>query len=213
MADTADDLKPGDIRLPAAGEGQVIGLFGGSFNPPHGGHVHVSNEALKRCGLDQIWWLVTPGNPLKDHSQLAPLKERLAMCRALSTDRRVRVTAFEAAHELSYSAQTIELLLTLRPRQHFVWVMGADNLAGFHHWRDWRRIAESLPIVIVDRPGSTLSFLSAKAAIALARHRIDESDAELIGRMRPPAWTFLHAPRNSLSSTAIRKAREKAGAG
>lgn len=198
------------MRLPPAGDRQVIGLFGGSFNPPHEGHVHVSEVALKRAGLDQVWWLVTPGNPLKDHGELAPLGERVRMARSMITHPRIRVTAFEAAHGLSYTAETLAVIRRMRPRLEFVWIMGADNLAGFHRWQDWQAIAASVPIVVVDRPGSTLSFLSARAAIRLARHRIDESDASLIGRVKPPAWTFIHAPRIALSSTAIRNAANSA---
>ncbi len=199
--------QPADaLNIPPVGDGLKIGLFGGSFNPPHAGHVQVSELALVRAGLDRVWWVVTPGNPLKDHAQLAPLEQRIAASRAMISHPRITVTAFEARRRVRYTADTLELLARLRPRARFVWVMGADNLAGFHRWQNWREIAASVPILIVDRPGSTLSFLSAPAAIALARYRIDESDASLLPYMRPPAWTFIHGPRSPLSSSAIRNA-------
>ncbi len=199
------------MRIPPIENGMTVGLFGGSFNPPHPGHVQVSELALVRAQLDRLWWLVTPGNPLKDHSQLAPLEERVAACRQMIRHPRIAVTAFEARHRVRYTADTLALITRIRPRVRFIWVMGADNLAGFHRWQNWREIAAMVPIMIIDRPGSTLSFLSAPAAIALARYRVDETDAELLAFMRPPAWTFVHGPRSPLSSSAIRDASGTSG--
>lgn len=192
------------LKMPVAGEGQAIGLFGGSFNPPHEGHLNLCDLALKRLELDQLWWIVTPGNPLKDTSRLAPLEERIRQCRAMITHPKIRVTAFEAQYRVRYTADTLRLVKKLRPRNEFVWLMGADNLADFHRWQDWREIADMMPIAVIDRPGSTLSYHSAQASIALSQFRIDEDDARLLHRMKAPAWTFLHGPRSSLSSTAIR---------
>ena len=192
------------LRLPPAFRGQRVGLFGGSFNPPHEGHVHVSEIALARLGLDRLWWLVTPGNPLKSHDELRPLAERVALCEAITAHPRIAVTAFEAAVSTRYTADTLAEVRRRRPGVRFVWVMGADNLAGFHRWERWREIAAAIPVAVVDRPGSTLSHTGAPAAVALARARVDESDARLLPFMDPPAWTFLHGPRSSLSSTAIR---------
>jgi nicotinate-nucleotide adenylyltransferase len=197
------------MRLPHVEDGQSVALFGGSFNPPHMGHVHVSETALTRGQIDQVWWLVTPGNPLKDHSELAPLARRIRWCREIIDHPRIKVTAFEARYHLAYTEETLRLLKRLRPRVNFIWLMGADNLAGFHHWQNWQQIARMMPVMVIDRPGSTLSYLSAQAAIALARYRIDETDAELLARMKPPAWTFIHAPRSPLSSTAIRRAQKR----
>ena len=199
------------LRFPHVEDGQTVGLFGGSFNPPHMGHVHVSETALVRGQLDQVWWLVTPGNPLKDHSELAPLAERIRKCREIANHPKIRITAFEARYRLKYTEETLQLLTKLRPNVKFVWLMGADNLASFHKWQNWRKIAEMMPIMVVDRPGSTLSYRSARAAIALSRYRVDESDSELLARMKPPAWTFVHGPRSPLSSTAIRKAGRHPG--
>lgn len=189
----------------------AVGLFGGSFNPPHSGHALVCETALRRLHLDQIWWIVTPGNPLKDTSGLAPLAERISMSQALARDPRIRVTAFEASHRIRYTADTLELISRRYPDTHFVWVMGADNLKNFHQWQRWRTIALTFPIAVIDRPGSTLSYLSSRLAIAFSKARVDESDARMLARMRPPAWTFIHGPRSSLSSTALRACQSAGG--
>lgn len=196
-------------RLPHAESGMRIGLFGGSFNPPHEGHVHVSKLALQRAELDQVWWLVTPGNPLKDHSILAPLDDRIEQSLEITDHPRIKITAFEAAHNVRYTADTLGLIKRYRPNLKFVWIMGADNLAGFHRWQAWRTIAGLMPLLVIDRPGSTLSFLSAPAAIALSRYRVDEDDAPLLAGLDPPAWTFVHGPRNLLSSTQLRRGAEQ----
>jgi nicotinate-nucleotide adenylyltransferase len=198
-----------DLRFPFATSGQHIGLFGGSFNPPHDGHMLVAETAIKRLALDQLWWMVTPGNPLKSSSELKSLAERLALSRAMSPSPKVRVTAFEAAMPSRYSADTIALIQKRNPGVHFVWIMGADNLKHFHHWERWVDIARRIPIAVIDRPGSTLSFLSSPMALRFARARIDESDAEHLAAMNAPAWTFLHGPRSSLSSSLLR-ARQNA---
>ena len=192
------------MRMPVAGDGQKIGLFGGSFNPPHEGHLNLCDLAIKRLELDQIWWMVTPGNPLKDTSELAPLEERVKKCRAMISHPRIKITAFEAKYKVRFTADTLRIVQLLRPRNDFVWLMGADNLADFHRWQDWREIANMMPIAVIDRPGSTLSYHSSQASIALSQYRIDESDASLLSHMRPPVWTFLHGPRSSLSSTQLR---------
>jgi nicotinate-nucleotide adenylyltransferase len=197
------------LRMPVVGDGQKVGLFGGSFNPPHEGHLNLCDLALKRLELDQLWWIVTPGNPLKDVSQLAPLEERIRLCRAMISNPKIRVTAFEARYKVRYTADTLKLVKAKRPRNDFVWLMGADNLADFHRWQDWRDIADMMPIAVIDRPGSTLSYHSAQASIALSKYRIDEDDARLLAHLKPPAWTFLHGPRSSLSSTQLRAAAKK----
>jgi len=192
------------LRFPSAGDGARIGLFGGSFNPPHEGHLHLCELALRRLKLDQIWWMVTPGNPLKDISELPPLADRIRLSQKIIRDPRIKVTAFEACHRVRFTADTVDLLKRRQPRKKFVWLMGADNLAGFHQWQNWRKIMQSLPIAVIDRPGSTLAYRSAQAALAFWRFRIDEGDAPMLADMKPPAWTFIHGPRNSLSSTLLR---------
>lgn len=193
------------LRMPHTEKGMAVGLFGGSFNPPHAGHALVAETALRRLRLDQLWWIVTPGNPLKETGALAPLSERIALSEAGVKDPRIQVTAFEAGYHFRYTADTIKLVQSRNRGVDFVWLMGADSLRGFHRWERWREIAQSVPIAVFDRPGSTLSFLSSKMAITFARARVDEADAPALARMRPPAWTFIHGPRSSLSSTELRR--------
>jgi nicotinate-nucleotide adenylyltransferase len=192
------------LAMPHVERGMVVGLFGGSFNPPHPGHLLVAEIALKRLGLDQLWWMVTPGNPLKSRSVLLPLAERLALSRDLARDPRIKITAFEDRLKTSYTAHTLAHVVARNPGVRFVWIMGADSLKTFHRWQKWREIADLVPIAVVDRPGATLSFLSSPAARALSFARVDENAARSLGLRPPPAWTFIHGPRSSLSSTAIR---------
>lgn len=192
------------LKLPHCEPGNRIALFGGSFNPPHSGHRLVASTALKRLDLDQVWWLVTPGNPLKSHAGLAPLEKRLRAVRALVDHPRMKVTAHEVVLGSSYTARTVKALCARRPGVRFVWLMGADNLASFHHWRDWRSILGAVPLAIVDRPGASLSVLSSPMAKAFERSRLPEENAVLLPEMAPPAWTFLHAPLDPASSTQFR---------
>ena len=183
-----------------------IGLFGGTFNPPHEGHRLASLAALKRLGLDCIWWLVTPGNPLKDNAGLPALERRMAAAQALAAHPAILVTGFERELGARYSFETIAALKQRCPGVHFVWIMGADNLAGFHRWQHWRRIARMLPICVIDRPGATLRAVHGRAAAVLAPARRDESDGRLLPLKRAPAFMFLHGPRSAQSSTALRRA-------
>lgn len=192
--------------MPHAERGMAVGLFGGSFNPPHEGHLLVAEIALRRLGLDQLWWMVTPGNPLKSRSELALLGDRLAMSEKLIDDPRIKITAFEKTLGGSYTADTLAFVKAKNPLVHFVWVMGADSLKTFHHWQKWQTIASTFPIAVIDRPGATLSFLSSKMARTFDYARVDEDDAGTLWKRRAPAWTFIHGPRSALSSTAIRAA-------
>jgi nicotinate-nucleotide adenylyltransferase len=194
------------LVMPHVERGMVVGLFGGSFNPPHQGHLLVAEIALRRLGLDQLWWMVTPGNPLKSRTELTPLAERLKACEQLATDPRIKVTAFEKTLGTSYTARTLEYIRSRNPAVHFVWIMGADNLAGFHRWQRWQKIATTFPIAVIDRPGSTLAYLSSKMARTFDYARVDEDDAGVLWQKRAPAWTFIHGPRSTLSSSAIRAA-------
>jgi nicotinate-nucleotide adenylyltransferase len=198
----------GYVRLPPFAAGQTIGLLGGSFNPPHRGHVLASHLALTRARLDRLWWLATPGNPLKSSADLAALRARIDAAQALARDPRVAVTGFESEIGSRYTADTLRYLSARAPGARFVWIMGADNLAQFHRWRDWREIAVSVPILVVDRPGASFAALSAQAAQALARWRRPESAAGRLAQMKAPAWIFLHGPRSSASSTALRQGRQ-----
>lgn len=198
------------IRVPPAVAGQRIGLFGGSFNPPHRAHVAVSEAVMKRLGLDAVWWIVTPGNPLKSHGDLAPLEDRLAACRRLVTNPRIRITALEADLGSTATVVTLSFLKQRFPGVHFVWVMGGDNLAGFHRWTAWRRIARLLPFVVADRPQWRLQALSAPAARALARFRVPDSGAAGLALRTPPAWLYLTLRLSAESSTEIRAGRHPA---
>ena len=194
--------------MPHVEKGMQVGLFGGSFNPPHAGHALVAEIALRRLALDQLWWMVTPGNPLKNSHELAPLAERLRLSEGLAANPRIKVTAFEASHHLRYTADTLALIHAKNPGVDFVWIMGADNLRDFHRWQRWRQIAMTFPVAVIDRPGATLSFLSSVVAKTFAYARVDEADAPRLARMKPPAWTFIHGPRSLLSSSAIRAQRK-----
>jgi nicotinate-nucleotide adenylyltransferase len=198
-------LHPARIkaRPPHAGPGQAIGLLGGSFNPPHAAHRLISEVALKRLGLDKVWWIVSPGNPLK-RRQPAPLAERMRLCRAVATNPHIVITDFEADLPSPYSASTLAFLKSRSPLVHFVWIMGADNLAQFDKWERWREIFTMVPVVVVDRPGWRLKALASKAARAFAKSRKPESDAAMLPNVPPPAWTFLTGPLSHMSSTAIR---------
>jgi nicotinate-nucleotide adenylyltransferase len=192
------------VRLPLHAPGLRIGLYGGSFNPAHAGHRHVSLLAMKRLALDRVWWLVTPGNPLKETAGLPTLAERMANARRLARHPRIDVTGFEAEIGVRYTLDTLAYLRARCPDVRFVWLMGADNLAQFHRWRGWREIAELMPFAVIDRPGWTLRAAHGRAALALQPFRLDESDGRLLADHPTPAWTFVHGPRSSLSSTAIR---------
>jgi nicotinate-nucleotide adenylyltransferase len=196
------------LRMPHVESGMAVGLFGGSFNPPHAGHVLLAEIALRRLRLDQLWWIVTPGNPLKNLKELMPLKERIAACEKLAGDPRIKVTAFEAAHHIRYTADTLALVKQKHPDVNFVWLMGADSLKNFHLWQRWGKIAMTFPIAVIDRPGSTLSYMSSTVAKTFDYARTDEEDAPRLARMKAPAWTFIHGPRSSLSSSAIRKGKQ-----
>jgi nicotinate-nucleotide adenylyltransferase len=187
-----------------------IGLFGGSFDPAHAGHLQVSLVALRVLRLDRVWWLVSPHNPLKPNAPSQDLFRRIADAEAAAaSDPRIRVTGVEAALGTTYTAETLRRLLPRLPGVHPVWMMGADNLAGFHHWRDWDRIAAAIPIAVFNRPGEALRALSSPAARALARFRLDAADAADLAATPPPAWVFLPSPHIAVSSTAIRDARSE----
>ena len=190
-------------HLPLALPGQVIGLFGGSFDPPHAGHVHVSREALKRFALDRVWWLVSPGNPLKTQGP-APLSRRMDAARALLRHPRLVVTDIEARIGTRHTAATLARLEALYPGVRFVWLMGADNLAQFHRWQHWDRIMARAPAGVLARPGQRISARTSVAAQRFGAARLPAGAATLLGRMPAPAWCFLNVPMVDVSSSQIR---------
>ena len=193
-----------NMRVPMAAPNMRIGLLGGSFNPPHAAHRQISLAALKRLGLDQVWWLVSPGNPLKDAGNAPHLEARITAARAVARHPKIVVTGFEAARPSAYTVDTISFLKRRYPSVDFVWLMGADNLAEFHRWRSFDKIFAKLPIAVLDRPGFRLKARAGLAAQRFAPYRVDESDARGLARLEPPAWTILTHRLSGLSSTALR---------
>lgn len=191
----------GPVRLPPTAPGMRVGLYGGSFDPPHAGHRHAALLALRRLGLDRLWWIVGPGNPLKNRARLPSSRDRLRAALRVAGHPRMTVTDFEAALGARFTVETVRFLVARRPRTRFVLVLGADSFATLHRWRAWREIASLVPIAVVDRPGWTRPALRGPAARALAESRVPPR--VLPGR-RPPAWSFIEGPRSDLSSTALR---------
>ncbi len=189
--------------MPYVRPGMSVGLFGGSFDPPHAGHVHVSREALKRFGLDQVWWLVSPGNPLKTEGP-APLGRRMQAARELVTHPRIKVTDLEARLSTRYTSETLEKLFKTYPGVRFVWLMGADSLASLHRWQRWDWIMENVPVGVLARPGQRISARSGKAAQIYRRWKVPASAAQGLAHMEAPAWCFLNVPMVDVSSSEIR---------
>jgi len=190
--------------IPLYTNGMRIGLLGGSFNPPHVAHRAISLFAIKRLQLDRVWWLVTPGNPLKDQDGLRDLNERTAAARKMANDPRIDVSCLESVIGTRYTVDTISYLRRRASGLRFVWIMGADNLAQFHRWQNWRRIASEVPMAVIDRPPQSFRALAAPAAQALARYRLPENQARRLADQRPPAWVFLTGMKLNLSSTGLR---------
>ena len=188
---------------PHAEAGQAVGLLGGSFDPPHGGHAALTLAALKRFRLDRVWWLVSPGNPLKPRGP-APIERRMAASRALLRHPRIEVTDIEARIGTRYTAETLRALRRRCPGVRFVWLMGADNMATLHRWDDWMAILRMVPVGVLARPGMGLRAGLSPAARRFAGARLPEAAAPLLARADPPAWCFVRMPMDAASSSAIR---------
>jgi nicotinate-nucleotide adenylyltransferase len=186
-----------------------IGLLGGSFNPPHAAHRQISLTALKRLGLDRVWWLVSPANPLKDTAALPSLETRIAAAEKVANDPRIEVTGFSGNGKSLYTVDVLTAIKRRYPSVQFVWLMGADNLAQFDRWRDWAKIFASVPIAVLDRPGFRLKARAGKAAQRFAAYQVDESDARGLARLEPPAWTILSHTLSPLSSSQLRAKKAK----
>lgn len=180
---------------------RTIGILGGSFNPAHAGHRHISLEAMKRLGLDEVWWLVSPQNPLKSAKGMASFEERFASAAHAARHPRIKVSDFEQQNKTRYTAETLKQLTSLHPEFRFIWLMGADNLAQIHKWKNWRRIFERVPVAVYDRAGWSMRALHSKAAKQLWNHR---QPAEKLKDSSAPAWAFLHGRRHPLSASFIR---------
>jgi nicotinate-nucleotide adenylyltransferase len=183
-----------------------IGLFGGSFNPPHEGHRLACLTAMKRLGLDRVWWIVTPGNPLKANGGLPDLATRIEAASRMASHPRIRVTGIEAAIGTRYTVDTVAYLMRRCPGVKFVWIMGADNLPQLPRWRRWRELIDLIPLAAIDRPGSTLRSQHGSAGAILGGRTLKEHDARLLADRPPPAFVYLHGPRSAKSSTALRDA-------
>ena len=190
---------------PYARSGQTIGLLGGSFDPAHAVHAHITREALKRFGLYRVWWMVSPGNPLKDRGP-APIEQRMDRARLVMDHPRVEVTDVERQLGTRYTAQTLQALQARYRGVRFVWLMGADNLAQFHRWQDWQWIMDNVAIGVLARPGDRISARMSPAARLYRGNQIAGRHSHILSRVGKPAWCFVNVPMVDQSSTAIRAA-------
>ena len=187
-----------------ANKDQKIALLGGSFNPAHSGHVQISEIALKKLNLDYVWWIVSPRNPIKNYDKLMPIEDRIEKAKNIISNKKILVTDIENKINTKYTIDTLKYLTTRYAETKFVWLMGADNLTNFHLWKSWKEIAKMMPIVIIDRPESSLKALASLAANYLKQYRIDEADSNHLVYKKSPAWVFIHDQLNGMSSTEIR---------
>jgi nicotinate (nicotinamide) nucleotide adenylyltransferase/ribosome silencing factor RsfS/YbeB/iojap len=201
---------PGRFTGPAWA-GRRVGLLGGSFNPAHEGHRHISRIALQRLGLDEVWWLVSPQNPLKSSRDMVSFRRRFAMARLQARHPRILVTDLEIRLGTRFTFDTLKALGLYYSKTRFVWLMGADNLGQIHRWQHWRGIFNNIPIAVFDRPPYSLRTLASPAASAYARYRVDQVQSRALAACEPPAWIFFPSRLEPLSSTQLRKAARDFG--
>ena len=202
--------RPGALRLGFTLQpGMRVGLFGGSFNPAHEGHAHVALTALQRLNLDRVIWLVTPGNPLKEGRGTAALPARLSSARRRARGPSMTVSDAEARMRAVYTFDTLRILKARFPSVRFVWIMGAGNLSTFHAWRGWADILETVPVAVVARPGDLMKSRFAPTVVRFAHARVPSRAARILADLEPPAWVYLNARLNSMSSTALRARLQK----
>ena len=197
-----------NLHLPTSTPGQKIGMFGGSFNPPHLGHLRVAETALKKLQLDAVWWLVSPANPLKPKSELIPLEQRISSCLKLIKNPALKVTAYESLINNNISAITLKKILQQKSASSFVWIMGADNLSTLHYWENWQFIMENIPVAIISRPQYLHAAIGSVAGKKFEASRINECDASQLVYKRAPRWVFLHQQLDSSSSTTLRAGKK-----
>ena len=181
-----------------------IGLLGGSFNPAHSGHLEISMAALKFLKLDYIWWIVSPGNPLKVPAELTPFDQRFRSAQKTGTDHRIIVSDIEQKFGIVYTIDTLTKVKEIYPQHSFVWLMGADNLAQFDKWKSWKTIGRTVPFAVFNRPSYSTASLQSAAAQYFINHKIQECDADKLYKMKPPAWVYFNDVNNPMSSTEIR---------
>ncbi len=194
--------------MPKRHRGLKVGLLGGSFNPAHAGHRHISLMALRRFGLDQVWWLVSPQNPLKPSAGMAPLAERLAGARRAAAHPRIRVTDLESRLRTRYTADTLAALKRRHPGHRFLWLMGADNLIQIPDWKRWENIFRTVPVAVFNRPNYGNRALAGRAATRFRHYRVGQQAYRRLVERAPPAWVFLWDTRHPASATAIRSSRQ-----
>jgi nicotinate-nucleotide adenylyltransferase len=193
---------------PARTTSQRIGILGGSFNPAHDGHVHIARLALERLALDQVWWLVSPQNPLKPFVGMATFEERFAVAKSAAlADLRIVVSDAEFYLGTHYTAETLPHIIAEHPNTRFVWIMGADNLSQMECWENWSSIFHTVPIAVFARPPYDSGVLACAVAMRFVDHRYDEFRGEALAEMEPPAWIYFDTPLNSKSATQIRSRR------
>lgn len=197
--------NPKARRVLAAARGKTIAVMGGSFNPAHKGHLDVAVYALGKLRVSEVWWMVSPQNPLKTEDGMAPFAERMASAERIARHHsRIRVTDIEALLGTRFTVDTLCSFVINAPDTRFIWIMGADNLASFHHWAEWKQIFNSVVIAVFDRPFYSLKSISGPAARRFAKMRIRQRSGALLRHRRAPAWVFFHTPLNPSSATRIR---------
>ncbi|SCA55677.1 putative nicotinate-nucleotide adenylyltransferase [Candidatus Terasakiella magnetica] len=195
------------MRIPSFGPQTklTVGLLGGSFNPAHEGHVYISETALKLLGLDQVWWLVSPQNPLKSKKGMASIENRVKSAQKVVRNPRIQITTLETRLNTRYTADTLKALKRRYPHIRFVWIMGADNLATFHRWKDWQAIFKTCPIAVFHRPTYALKAISSMTAKCFASYRLPQKQASVLKCKDTPAWVFLPIRGMAISATQIRQ--------
>ncbi|AKK20265.1 nicotinate-nucleotide adenylyltransferase [Candidatus Liberibacter africanus] len=193
------------MRMPKVESGMNIGLFGGNFNPPHYGHIEIANIALKKLNLDQLWWIITPYNPIKHYNIPSSLEKRIALSKSLIKNPRIRITAFEESFNQKETFHTILEVKKHNKHVNFIWIMGADNIKSFHHWHHWKKIVMTVPVAIIDRLDVTFNYISSPMAKTFEHARLDESLSHRLCNTPPPSWIFIHDKHHIISSTDIRK--------